>query len=67
MAYTESDLATVQQAIASKELSVRFPDGSQVTYRNTSELLAAEARILQDLRDQGVAQSRATYVAYSRG
>ena len=44
MAYTSTDLAAVQTAIAKGEKTVQFAD-RLVTYRSMDELLAAETRI----------------------
>lgn len=48
MAYTQSDLAAIQRAIAKGERSVQFADRS-VTYRSMEELLQAERRIADAL------------------
>jgi hypothetical protein len=46
MAYTATDLANIQAAIAKGELSVEFAD-RRVTYRSIDDLLKAEAHIAQ--------------------
>lgn len=45
MPFTSSDLAAVDEAIASGELRVRFEDGRQVDYRSIEELKAARQLI----------------------
>lgn len=45
MAFTSTDLAAIDAAIASGELTVRTADGKQVTLRSMSELLQARAVI----------------------
>ena len=45
MAFTPQDLAAVDAAIASGELTVRGADDRQVTYRTIDELLKARALI----------------------
>jgi len=41
MAYQQSDLDNIEQAIAKGYLTVRHSDGKQVTYRSVSELKEA--------------------------
>ncbi|MDH1429105.1 hypothetical protein N5J23_04795 [Comamonas aquatica] len=48
MAYTQSDLDNVRQAIATGEKSVMV-NGRRVEYRDMSELLQAEAHIEAEL------------------
>jgi hypothetical protein len=48
VAYAQSDLDAIRTAIARGEKTVQFADRS-VTYRDVSELLAAEARIARAL------------------
>lgn len=45
MAFTQQDLAAIDAAIASGELSIRAADGKQVTLRTMDELLKARAAI----------------------
>lgn len=45
MAFTTTDLAAIDAAIASGELTVRTADGKQVTLRSLAELLQARALI----------------------
>ena len=49
MAFTPQDLAAVDAAIASGELSVRAADGRTVTYRSMDELLKARALMVADM------------------
>ncbi len=49
MAFTTTDLAAIDAAIASGELSIRAADGRTVTYRSTDELLKARDVIKADL------------------
>jgi hypothetical protein len=46
----QSNLDAVTQAIGGPTLKVRFPDGREVTYRSTDELLKAKAAIEEDIR-----------------
>lgn len=43
MAFTSTDIANIDAAIASGELDVRFQDGRQVRYRSIAELQRAKA------------------------
>lgn len=43
MALTQTDLDSINAAIASGELSIRSSDGKQVTYRSMDDLLKARA------------------------
>jgi hypothetical protein len=47
MAFTTTDLAAIDAAIASGELTVRTADGKQVTLRSMGELLQARAVIAE--------------------
>jgi len=48
MAFTESDLQSVNTAIASGELTVKVA-GREVTYRSLDDLLKARAAITSDI------------------
>lgn len=49
MSFTTSDLAAIDSAIASGELTVRTADGKLVTLRSMAELLQARNFIAADL------------------
>jgi hypothetical protein len=49
MAFSQTDLDTIDDAIKSAELSVRFSDGSSVTYRSVDELIKVRDMIKSDL------------------
>lgn len=49
MAYTQTDLDSIEQAIAKGYLTVRHSDGKQVTYRSISELKEARDLIKKSL------------------
>lgn len=49
MAFTTTDLAAVDAAIASGELTIRAADGKTVTYRSMDELLKARAVMQAEL------------------
>ena len=59
MAFTSSDLAAVDAAIASGQLTIRSADGKMVTYRSMGELKEARALILVDIAAQRPASTRA--------
>ena len=45
MAFTTQDIAAIDAAIASGELTIRAADGKTVTYRSMGELMQARATI----------------------
>lgn len=49
MAFSQSDLDTIDDAIKGAELSVRFSDGSSVTYRSVDEMIKVRDLIRSDL------------------
>lgn len=49
MAFTTTDLAAINSAIASGELTVRTADGKTVTLRSMSELMQARAAIQTEI------------------
>lgn len=49
MAFTTADLAAIDAAIASGELTVRGPDGRLVTMRDMSDLLRAREAIRAEI------------------
>ena len=67
MAWTQTDLATVERAIVQSEMSVSFTDGSQVTYRSVSELLKARDAIKDSLRAAASERTRCTYGEFAKG
>lgn len=58
MAFTTTDLAAIDAAIASGELSIRAADGRTVTYRSTDELIKARDVIKADLAAAAAAKPR---------
>jgi len=65
MAFTQQDLAAVQQAIATGELTVRTANGQSVTYRSIAELKEARNLIEADMAAQSAArQSRVRPIRY---
>ena len=64
----QSNLDAVTQAIGGPTLKVRFPDGREVTYRSTDELLKAKAAIEEDIRKtSGQTGSRVRFAQHQRG
>ncbi len=49
MALTQTDLDSIDRAIASGELSIRASNGTQVTYRSMDELMKARAAVLAEI------------------
>jgi hypothetical protein len=53
MAFTQDDLDSIREAIATGEKSVTFADGKSVTYRSMDELVKAEQLIAGYLKAAG--------------
>jgi hypothetical protein len=53
LAQLQANLDAINTAIGSAVLSVRFPDGRQVTYRTMQELRLAKADIEDGIRTYG--------------
>lgn len=49
MAFTQTDIDSIDRAIASGELTVRFADGRETTYRSIAELRSARALMQGDI------------------
>lgn len=62
MAFTQSDLDAIEQAIATGELSVRSENGRSVTYRSFAELRAARDLVMRAV----AAAAASTPPAYPR-
>lgn len=45
MAFSASDLATIEAAIASGTLRVKFADGREVTYQNADEMMRVRSAV----------------------
>ena len=58
MAFSQTDLAAIDAAIASGELTVRTADGKMVTLRTMGELLQARAAIAAEVRSTSAATPR---------
>ena len=58
MAFTSQDLAAIDAAIASGELSVRAADGKQITLRTMDELLKARDAIRAEMASVAAARPR---------
>ena len=66
MAWTATDLATIEAAIASGTLSVQYADRS-VTYRSIPDLLKARDAIKAAIDASAGATTRCTYISHSKG
>jgi hypothetical protein len=68
MAWTQSDIDTIERAIAGGELRVRFPDGSEVQYQTTSEMLKARDAMKTVVAGSGAGGgTRCTYASFRKG
>lgn len=53
MAFTQTDIDTLDRAIASGELTIRFADGREITYRSVAELRSARSLMQGDVAAAG--------------
>lgn len=68
MAFTTTDLATVEAALATGALRVRYADGREVTYQNAADLLRVRATILGEIAAASATRPpRSTLVRFDRG
>lgn len=58
MAVTQADIDALQKAMVSGALKVRYPDGSEVTYRSMEEMRQAFAQAQAAIAPQSVPASR---------
>ena len=49
MAWTQSDLDALEEAMASGEMTVRSPDGRLVTYQSLSDMLKLRAAMREEI------------------
>lgn len=67
MAFTAADLSTIETAIATGAMRVKFADGREVTYQSGADLLAARALILGDINASAATPpSRMVRVVHTR-
>ena len=67
MAFTSEDLSTIETAIATGALRVKFADGREVTYQTGADLLRARDLIQSDVAVSSNAPSqRVTRVVHVR-
>ncbi len=67
MAFSTTDLAMIDRAIASGTLSVTFADGREVRYQNGVDLRAARDLILSEINaSSATAAPRTTRVVFIR-
>ncbi len=68
MSYTAEDLATLERAVASGVMRVRYSDGKEVTYRSTDELLRAIGVVKGQLAQaSGAPRTMSAFASFSRG
>lgn len=64
----QANLDTINAAIGSPTLKVRFQDGREVTYRSMDELRQAKAEIEEDIRKaSGGTGNRVRFAQHKRG
>ncbi len=61
MSFTQQDLAAIDAAIASGELTIRGADGRMVTLRTMDELLKARDAIRAEVASTAIAATRRPY------
>ena len=67
MAFSSADLATVEAAIATGALKVRYADGREVTYQSVADLIRVRAVIQSDINASSATPvSRTTRVVHVR-
>lgn len=68
MAYTAADLETLERAVATGVMRVRYSDGKEVTYRTTDELLRAIGVVKGEIaRAAGAPRTMAAFASFTRG
>lgn len=68
MALTATDIAALDRAIASGELSVRFADGRSIIYRSIDELVKAKSEAQKEVAAAaGTPRLRRTVVRTVKG
>lgn len=67
MAFTAADLSTIEEAIATGALRVRFADGREVTYQSADALIRVRALIQGDVAaGAATTNDRTTYLSFGR-
>ena len=67
MAFTSADLTTIEEALATGALRVRFADGREVLYQNAADLIRVRGLIVQQLAATSASPpSRTTRVVHVR-
>lgn len=68
MAFTAADLSTIDTAIATGAMRVKFADGREVTYQTGADLLRARALIQSEIAaESATPPQRLTRVVHVRG
>ncbi|GER00919.1 hypothetical protein JCM17845_15420 [Iodidimonas gelatinilytica] len=62
MAFSQTDIDRIDEAIASGTVEVRYPDGSVIRYRSLSEMRAIRADMEESLAGQP--KSRVTVAGF---
>ena len=66
MAYTQTQLDALEEAIALGVTVVRYPDGKTVQYRSLAEMEGLRSRMKTELGQKSDGDTR-RYVSYSKG
>jgi len=67
MAFTSADVSTLEAALATGALRVKFADGREVTYQTTDALLRVLAAARADVAQAGPdGFQRTTYASFGR-
>jgi hypothetical protein len=64
MAFTQSDIDTLDVALKSNTLEVRFSDGRRVVYQSPTEMMKVREMMLADIN---ATTPRASLAGFSRG
>jgi hypothetical protein len=66
MAFSATDVSTLETAIATGAMRVKFADGREVTYQSGADLLRALAAARADVAASGSGFQRTTYATFGR-
>lgn len=66
MAFTSADISTLESAMATGALRVKFADGREVTYSSIAEIITALAMARAEVAAAGSGFQRTTYASFGR-
>jgi hypothetical protein len=67
MAWTQTDLDTLESAIKLGVRNVQYPDGSAVTYHSLDEMLRLRDAMRQAINTAAGVTTRSTLVSFTKG